>query len=394
MPLDPWKLRSETIVLVGMAESSRHLAPYDIPGVEIWSLNESYHPRHTKGVKKDEEKKPYLRRWDRWFQIHPRWDFLREGNFNHPNHPLWMKAVKGDCFVCHGNGKAGDKVCTECAGTGEYDPAVHRRFEMDYPFPIYTVNQEVDIPGAVAYPLDEIVGSFGVNAANVRYFTNSFGVMVALALHLGAKRIEGYGWEMSSKTEYQDQKPNANFWAGICIGKGVEFYLPPGCTMLGDREQLYGFEKVPGLTSMHMEIQVNALAKAFDKAQGELNLIRGRKVELQNRAKVTQGLSKDGMAKMQGEMGKLVGDEFAKISEINSIFGALQQARRNHNEVRMHAAISELGYVDATGTRRAVSLAGFEADARKELEELANATQDNQITLVEADVYGEADAEI
>jgi len=385
--LDPWKLSKPTVVLMGMAESTRHLAPWDNPEVEIWGINESYKQPNKKGLPPG----PYMRRWDRWFQIHPRWDFMREGNFNHPNHPWWMTNKVGRCYLCGGTGKNNNKECEDCKGTGEYDPKTHRREEFGYPFPIYTIKQEDDVPGSAAYPLDEIMATYGANAMPARWFTNSFGIMVALALHLGAKRIEAYGFEMSSKTEYGDQKPNADFWAGICIGRGVEFHIPDGCVLLGHNDQLYGFEKVPGLTPMHMEIMVNALGKAFAKAQAEVNMIRGRKNELLNRSKATKGMSKEGMEKMQKDLQAIVNEEFSKISELNSLFGALQQSRRIHAEVLMHASIAEIAYMGADGDRKVMSLGEFEADARKELEEMKE-TSGNQINLREADLYGADDA--
>jgi hypothetical protein len=292
--IDPFVLTKPTVCLIGMAETTRDLAPWDDPNVEIWGINESYARRNKAQKKeprnKDEVRPPYVRRWDRWFQLHPSWDYSRPDNFNHENHPHWLVGREGRCMVCGGHGKlkTSGKPCEECGATGVYDPAADRRFEMGFPFPIYMIEETPTVPGSVTYPLDGILASYGKNAENVRYFTNSFGYMVALALHLGVKRIEAYGFEMSSKTEYGQQKPNANFWAGIAIGKGVEFFIPEGCTLLAGKETLYGYEKVPGMTSMHSEIQVNALEQAFQKAQGELNHIRGQKVSVMNRMRALQ----------------------------------------------------------------------------------------------------------
>lgn len=295
--IDPFVLTKPTVCLIGMAETSRHLAPWDDPEVEIWGINESYARRNLAPKKnprdKAEIRQPYMKRWDRWFQMHPRWDCLRLDNFNHENHPLWLVGEQGRCLMCGGKGKIQQtqKPCKDCNATGIYDPKVDHRFENGYPFPIYMLEPQPDIPGSAQYPFEEIIASYGVNAENVEFFTNSFGYMAALAIHMGAKKIEAYGFEMSSKTEYGQQKPNACFWSGIAIGRGVHIALPEGCTLLGHGEKLYGYEKVPGYTSMHAEIQVNALNQAFQKAQGELNHIRGQKVAVMNRL---NALSKKG----------------------------------------------------------------------------------------------------
>ncbi|MCK4815325.1 hypothetical protein KA005_06110, partial [bacterium] len=53
------KLRKgkKTVAVVGLAPTSCSLAPYDDPEVEIWGLNEAH-------------AFPWMKRWDRWFQIH------------------------------------------------------------------------------------------------------------------------------------------------------------------------------------------------------------------------------------------------------------------------------------------------------------------------------------
>src|SRR3990172_2662949 len=47
----------KTVAIVGLAPTSCSLAPFDEEGVEIWGLNEAH-------------AFPWMKRWDRWFQIH------------------------------------------------------------------------------------------------------------------------------------------------------------------------------------------------------------------------------------------------------------------------------------------------------------------------------------
>jgi hypothetical protein len=370
-----------------MAETSRHLAPWDDPSVEIWGLNESYARRHkAKG-------ETYMRRWDRWFQMHPYWDFTRAANFNHPNHPHWILNRKGPCFECQGRGKIQrpgqpDLQCPECDGSGTYDPDRDRRTSFDYPFPIYCLEAYSEVPGSVAYPLADIIASYPKNEKEVRWFTNSFGLMVALAIRLGAKRIEAYGFEMSSKTEFGEQKPNAAFWSAIAIGRGVDLYLPDDCSLLGYKDQLYGYEKVPGMTAMHAEIQLNALHQAVSKAQAELNQMRGVKARLLAQMKAAQGLSVAGRQKQQAEFQELLNKEVQKVMELNALFGAEQQAKRVHDEVKMLATVSRVHFLDLEGKRHGVDTAQFEAEAKAALDPRVKIAEPDEGMVPEINLYG------
>ena len=72
------------LAIVGMAKTSRNRVPWEDPDFEIWGLNEAYFGGH----KDAEGIQPFFKRWDRWFQMHPGWDWRRgEGdNFNHQKH--------------------------------------------------------------------------------------------------------------------------------------------------------------------------------------------------------------------------------------------------------------------------------------------------------------------
>lgn len=298
------------VAIIGMATTSRHLAPWDDESFEIWGLNESYWAGH-----KGPDGKPYMKRWDRWFQMHPRWDYMRENNFNHKEHPRWLtnapysdeELVKSDDYV----------------EFNAYGASREQRRQTD--FPIYMLEYDENVPGSVAYPFHEIIESYGVNSENVRYFTNSFGYMVALALHLGAKEIHTYGFEMSSETEYASQKPNAEFWEGIAIGKGAKLVNPQGCSLLGQRTALYGYEKVPGITLMHKEIQRNAYQNEVVKVSGELEQIRGRKQAAEMELKqAMQAKQRGRAARARAAVQALLNEEIEKLIALNAMNSAKQ----------------------------------------------------------------------
>ena len=163
-----------TVALVGFAETTRDLAPWDDPDTEIWGLNEAY-------------LQPFMKRWDRWFQLHPEDNFNRDTNTNDPDHPKWLRKK-------------------------------HKK-------PIYLQEAYPYIPDAIKYPLDEVIANYG------DYLMSSFAFMLALAMLEGFERIELYGFEMGTHTEYHYQKANAEYLIGFARGAGFDVWYPEICTL-------------------------------------------------------------------------------------------------------------------------------------------------------------------
>jgi hypothetical protein len=298
------------VAIVGMATTSRHLAPFDDDEFEIWCLNESYWGGHVGPDKKT----PFLRRADRWFQMHPEWDYFRPHNFNHPLHPQWLR---NDPWTEE-----------ELAAKDDLDNPLHKEFlswgansahRRDVNFPIYMLEVDERIPGSTLYPMTDIVESFGINAENVHWFTNSFGFMCALAIYLGFEEIHIFGFEMSSQEEYGHQRACAVFWAGIAIGRGIKLVEPEGCRLLGQFDVLYGYDKIPGITKMHLEIERNAYTKQAQKEQAELNKILGEKERVEKMLNAAiQTKQKGRQNKLKKELEVLLNAQVKKVLELNA----------------------------------------------------------------------------
>lgn len=218
---DPWKRVTDKVAIVAFSRQTRHYAPFDDPEWEIWGLNEEYRFH-------------WMKRWDRWFQIHPYLDFMRKGNPNDPKHPEWLRAQKP-----LGEPKA---------------------------FPIYLQEKYDDIPAAVKFPLDEIERDLGIN-----YYCSSISYMLAMAAWLGYKEVGLYGVEMASDTEYKYQRPNGEFWIGYMMGKGVKIHLLKEAKLLVG--QRYGFDWLPNVGRQAIEFDMVRMkteeAKALAKLNGE-----------------------------------------------------------------------------------------------------------------------------
>ena len=302
------------LAIVGMAKTSRHLAPWDDEDVEIWGLNEAYWGGH-----KGPDGLPFMKRWDRWFQMHPRWDCMREDNFNHQKHAKWLRNDPWEI--------------DELAEIELFDGPVHpemngatkeQRRRTD--FPIYMLEEFEDVPGCVVYPFDDVISCIPTAEENLRYFTQTLSYMLGLALLEGFDEIGIYGFEMASQTEYSYQKPCAEFWLGVELGTGVKLVLPPGCNLLGGTEILYGYEKTPGLTRMHLEISRNSYGKELEKVRKKIGEIEGRMSHINHLLKGS--LTKGKREKLEQEFANLQAAHMQALIPFN-VFSMAVKMRQN-----------------------------------------------------------------
>jgi len=332
----------KTVVIVGFAPTSRALAPYDDPDVEIWGLNEAY--RHDFMLDSEGNF-----RGDKWFQIHKPWSYQRPQNRNHPNHWLWLQNKVGTCQECKGEGTHGDESCEDCNGTGEYTPKLREGLT------IYMQEATSDVPGSERLPLREAIDTFltgHVYHGNepVEYFTSSFAYMAAIAAYWnqdaikeGNFRLEVYGFEMSTETEYHYQKGSTEFWLGMLRGMGVDLFLPHHCQLLKGAK--YGYEVTQMINRQELEFRKRQLDEIEQQKVAALNSISGQRQKMErdikklsdriNKLKAKDKLSKrdDGRLEILDEDFKtamqerqeLMSTEINALSEANAVGGAMQE---------------------------------------------------------------------
>lgn len=247
----------DTVALCGFAPSSRELAPWDNPEVEIWCLNEAANF-------------PWTKRIDRLFQIHPRWDITRDNNANDWNHWSWLRNEPARCNLCRGTGtlKTEDKEipCTaNGCKDGTYEPLPGREKIKT----IYTMETYLDVPGSVKYPLRQAIKYLGA-----KYFTSSFGYMMVLAVMMGFKRIECYGFDMGSGTEYHYQRPNAEYLIGWARGRGVDVYIPEVSVLA--KGPLYAYENMRTGYRQQLDMRLAVLNVQLENRKNEQLVAQGR----------------------------------------------------------------------------------------------------------------------
>ena len=175
-PIGPWKditaqAAVKTVALVGHAPSTRDMAPFKDGGVEVWTMNDAF---------------AWIPRATRWFEIHERSVY--------------------------------DNPARRTAGYIEHLANFHGPVYMQYPDP--------RIPNAVPFDMAAMQAKYGT------VFGSSFAWMIALAIEEGFKRIELYGCDLASATEYEEQRESTTYWIGMARGLGIDFYLPLGCPLL------------------------------------------------------------------------------------------------------------------------------------------------------------------
>jgi len=196
----------KSVALCGFAPNTLPLVR-DSKAQELWSLVWGY--KYTE-----------LPRIDRLYELHPVWVYAES------NRPVYAKLIEHDTWL--------------------------RTNEL---IPVYGLERRSEWPMSNRYPIErveELLGSWEHSGARGRMFTSSFDYMIAHAVLDGYQRIEIYGAEMSTGTEYAYQREGFAFWAGFCAGRGIEFiqYSPSRLLL---RPRRYGYEGVQLISRQDLE---------------------------------------------------------------------------------------------------------------------------------------------
>jgi len=178
----------KSVALYGFAPATRE-GVWDSKADEVWSIVWAY--------------KYDLPRLDRIVEIHP----------------VWMQAA---------------------SKKPEYEkPRKHWEWlKNNKDIPVYMIAQHPEVPMSIQYPLKEVMDMLP-SSRRKKVFTSSFDFLIGLALYEGFDRIECYGFEMGSDTEYRYQREGAAYWIGQCDARGVELVLPDNTALLRNKVYMY-----------------------------------------------------------------------------------------------------------------------------------------------------------
>jgi len=193
------KKAKRTVAMVGYSPTTRDLVPWD-EDVEVWTLNHGHSAS-------------FIKRMDYVFEIHPI-GYLKKNigtSQNDREHWEWLTQPHGDIKII-----------------------MHDHFP--------------EIPNSVKFDHSRAVREFG------NFFTSSLAFMIAQALMEEIDRIEIYGFDMKSDSEYNYQRDSAEYFIGLAMGKGVDVYLPPECNLL--KGKIYAFNDNSIGLRQKMEIRI------------------------------------------------------------------------------------------------------------------------------------------
>lgn len=258
----------KTVAIVGSSRKTRHLAPFDDGSADIWGFNEAL-------------AFPWMKRATAMFQMHPRWVFARSGNHNDQHHLEWL--------------------------------------QQDHQFPIYMLERHLDIPASVEYPIEEVISRF---CPARKFFTSTIPYAIALAMLYEYDRIELYGVDQSSESEYFWERDCTSYWIGKAEGLGIDVYLPDDCSLLAGR--LYGYEGGKVIERMRFEVQLNALLTAEQETLAELHVHEGRVKLLAQQLESSEG-NKDEIAQ---QFSDALADERTTLIRLSRLQGARVENER------------------------------------------------------------------
>lgn len=224
----------KTVAIAGSHVKTRDFTPFDRKYVDIWVFNEAASIGWPK-------------RCDAVFQMHQTPIWKNPLNRNDPNFPKWMA--------------------------------------LDHPYPIYMLYDErEEVPACEPYPLDDVCKITDPylrlgrrDSKPIRFITSSPAYAIALAIHQGYERIEIYGIEMESDTEYKDQRDGVFYWLGVAVGRGIEVIIHPQSNLFD--APLYGYEGDVGLKRRDFLERKRMLMPLYEQAQSNLETANRQQME-------------------------------------------------------------------------------------------------------------------
>jgi len=205
----------DTVAIVGSHPATSKLFDFSRQDCDVWVFNEAAQKEFTQN------------RADAVFQMHAPVIWRNPANRNDPGHYNWI--------------------------TSGNTPAIY--MQERYP----------EVPKSEQYPRDNIRQKLLKNFnGGQEYYTSSPAYALALAIYMGYRKIEIYGVEMETDTEYRFQRDGIALWIGIAIGRGIEVKLNSKQLLIAP---LYGYE---GDVKLEYGYFVNRITELEESAKSSL----------------------------------------------------------------------------------------------------------------------------
>jgi len=200
----------DTVAIIGSHPRTRGNFDFNRTDADVWVFNEAL-------------KSPWCKRADAVFQMHDPIIWRSSTNRNDPNHYNWLKNTT---------------------------------------VPVYMQEKYEDVPASIKFPLNELIADLFGDYKPIPYITSSVAYALALAVYLKYKKIEVYGVEMETNTEYGHQRIGVAFWVGIAIGRGIEIDFHSDSIL---NAPLYGYDGSSRIDKEKFERRLDELKAIADK---------------------------------------------------------------------------------------------------------------------------------
>lgn len=164
------------------------------------------------------------------------------------------------------------------------------------PIPVYMVKHFDWIPNSVEYPIEDRAARFG------DYFYSTISYMIADAIAWGMEEIGIWGVDLAHDTEYEYQKPSAEYLLGIAKGMGIKLSIAPQSALLKGMYR-YGYSRMPSNEDLQwLKVYEERVTRSQQGVVGMCNQLQGQ-LNLANELK----LSKDKVDAITDELSKNIG---------------------------------------------------------------------------------------
>lgn len=190
------------------------------------------------------------------------------------------------------------------------DPKHYQWLSSQNTITVYMQEAYPDIPKSVRFPLEEIVERF-----KVKYFTSSVAYALALACYLGYSRIELYGVEMETNTEYTYQRDGVTLWIGVALGLGID--VDAHISMFD--QPLYGYEGEVTFRYEQFVERIAELTPQIEKAGGEYH------ASVVNVQQAFRAFVDNGSVDNEAHLFEMVGRQRGMAEHLGKLDGAKQE---------------------------------------------------------------------
>jgi len=165
---------------------------------------------------------------------------------------VWGINAVGNVFACDRIFHMDDLKVQEARAAARPDSNIATMVEWlkTHPGPIYTSRLRAGYPGLVEFPLEDVLNAGHDGGFGAPYFNSTAAYAVAMAVHVGVKRISLFGIDYTLPNAHSAEKGRAcvEYWLGIASARGIQITVPEQTSLLDacapEKERLYGYDCV------------------------------------------------------------------------------------------------------------------------------------------------------